>query len=135
VVAGEMLGGLLIGSVPLLLVRLRAALGGGDLGALRLGIGGTAGGQLLEVELDRLGLAVGPFVGGAALPEDRVVLGENGLGGAVLGLEGGDRGEHREQRGGDGDARREAAATRPFHILLLYELVRLERLAAHAARG
>src|SRR5207245_1556268 len=77
VVLLEALGGGAVRLVALVLGGARALLAGGDVRPLPLDVRRAPGGQLLEVELDRLGLPVGPLVRGAALGQDRLVLAQD----------------------------------------------------------
>src|SRR5438132_8683415 len=134
VVLLEALQGGAIRLVALVLGRACALLAGGDVRPLPLDVRGAPGGQLLEVELDRLGLPVRPFIGGAALGQDRLVLAQDALGRGPLRLERGERGEHGEGGGRHRDAGPQAALARTFEVFLLQQLLRFERLAAHRAR-
>src|SRR5579885_1524431 len=110
------------------LVRAGALFAGADLGAPLLEVAGAgARKRLVEVELDRLGLAAGPLVGGAALPEHGVVLAQQALRGCVLG----DRREHRQDGRRHGHTDRKRTVPLGRRVLGLEELVRLETAVAH----
>src|SRR5207247_6238058 len=130
VVLLEALQGGAIRLVALVLGRACALLAGGDVRPLPLDVRGAPGGQVLEVELDRLGLPVRPFIGGAALGQDRLVLAQDALGRGPLRLERGERGEHGEGGGRHRGAGPEAALARTFEVFLLQQILRFESLSA-----
>src|SRR5262249_42046844 len=130
----EPLDGLTVGLVAPFLGGSRALLAGGDVvpGGIRLGCSSRR--QLLEVQLDRLRLPVGPLIGGATLPEAGVIFVEDALSCGALGLQGRDRGEHGENGDRHRDAGREPPETLGLERLPFDQLLWLELLASHRAK-